>query len=135
MYDTRIAAIVTLGNIIVDRQSHKMFKRNKTAVLVKDMFQEIEVRKPIEHIYHTFDIEEKQSVTKINGGNNHRHHAKRSWVVETTNSWHNRFRRLLVRYEEKLGSYFALVGVCLGCCIVIYRRINFGIFSKYPMLK
>jgi hypothetical protein len=56
-----------------------MFKRNKTAVLVKDMFQEIEVRKPIEDIYRIFDIEEKQSVTKINGGNNHRHHAKRSW--------------------------------------------------------
>ena len=79
VYDTRIAAIVTLVNIIVDVQSHKMFKRNKTAVLVKDMFQEIEVRKLIEDIYHTFDIEEKQSVTKINDGNNHRHHAKRSW--------------------------------------------------------
>jgi hypothetical protein len=74
-----------------------MFKRNKTAVLVKDMFQEIEVRKPIEDIYHTFDIEEKQSVTKINGGNNHRHPAKRGLVVETTNSWHNRSRKLLVR--------------------------------------
>ena len=79
MYDTRIAAIVTLSNIVVDGPSHKMFKRNKTAVLVKDMFRGIEVRKPIEHIYHTFDIEEKQSVTKINGGNNHRHPAKRSW--------------------------------------------------------
>jgi|SRR6478752_8231031 len=79
VYDTRIAAIVTLVNIIVDVQSHKMFKRNKTAVLVKDMFQEIEVRKLIEDIYHTFDIEEKQSVTKINDGNNHRHPAKRSW--------------------------------------------------------
>ena len=44
-----------------------------------DMFQEIEVRKPIEDIYHIFDIEEKQSVIKINGGNNHRHPAKRSW--------------------------------------------------------
>jgi len=43
------------------------------------MFQEIEVRKLIEDIYHTFEIEEKQSVTKIDGGNNHRHHAKRSW--------------------------------------------------------
>jgi len=103
-----------------------MFKRNKTAVLVKDMFQEIEVRKPIEDIYHTFDIEEKQSVTKINGGNNHRHPAKRGWVVETTNSWHNRFIKLLVRYKEKLGSYFAIVGVCLGCCIIIYRRIILG---------
>jgi hypothetical protein len=82
VYDTRIAAIVTLVNTIVEVQSHKMFKRNKTAVLVKDMFQEIEVRKLIEDIYHTFDIEEKQSVTKINGGNNHCHHAKRGLVVE-----------------------------------------------------
>jgi len=82
VYDTRIAAIGTLGNIIIDVQSHKMFKRNKTAVLVKDMFQEIEVRKHIEDIYPTFEIEEKQSVTKINGGNNHCHHAKRGLVVE-----------------------------------------------------
>jgi hypothetical protein len=26
-----------------------------------------------------FDIEEKQSVVKINGGSNHCHHARRSW--------------------------------------------------------
>jgi len=52
------------------------------------------------------------------------HHAKRRWVVERTNSWHNRFRKLLVRYEKKLENYFALV--CLGCCILIYRRIIFG---------
>jgi putative transposase len=51
-------------------------------------------------------------------------HAKRRWVVERTNSWHNRFRKLLVRYEKKLENYFALV--CLGCCIVIYRRIILG---------
>jgi len=45
-------------------------------------------------------------------------------VVERTNSWHNRFRKLLVRYEKKLENYFALV--CLGCCILIYRRIILG---------
>jgi hypothetical protein len=27
----------------------------------------------------------------------------------------------LVEYEKKLENYFALV--CLGCCIVIYKRI------------
>ena len=32
-------------------------------------FQEIEVHGPIKDIYHIFDIEEKQSVIKINGGN------------------------------------------------------------------
>jgi hypothetical protein len=46
------------------------------------MFQEIEVQEPIKDIYHIFDIEEKQSVTKINGGNNHCHHARRRLVVE-----------------------------------------------------
>jgi hypothetical protein len=65
-----------------------MCKRNKTAVLVKDMFQEIEVCGPVEDIYHIFDIEEKQSVIKING-------------------------KLLVGYEKKLESYLAVV-VCLG---------------------
>jgi hypothetical protein len=65
VYDTRIAAIVTLGNIIVDGPSHKMFKRNKTAVLVKDMFQEIEVRKLIEDIYYTFEIEENNQLQRL----------------------------------------------------------------------
>jgi hypothetical protein len=50
---------------------------------------------------------------------------KEDGVVERTNSWHNRFRKLLVGYEKKLGSYFALVVVCLGS-IIIYRRIILG---------
>jgi putative transposase len=37
---------------------------------------------------------------------------------------HNRFRKLLVRYEKKTENYFELV--CLGCCILIYRRIILG---------
>ncbi|MBV9176393.1 MAG: transposase, partial [Nitrososphaeraceae archaeon] len=45
-------------------------------------------------------------------------------VVERTNSWHNRFRKLLVRYEKKSENYLALV--CLACCIIIYRRIILG---------
>jgi hypothetical protein len=30
----------------------------------------------------------------------------------------------LVRYEKKTENYFELV--CLGCCIIIYRRIILG---------
>ena len=37
-----------------------------------------------------------------------RYSAKR-WVVERTNSWYNRFRKLLVRYEKKSGNYVSLV--------------------------
>ena len=33
----------------------------------------------------------------------------RRWVVERTNSWHNRFRAILVRWERKAANYAALV--------------------------
>lgn len=32
----------------------------------------------------------------------------RRWVVERTNSWHNRFRALLIRWERKAAHYLAL---------------------------
>jgi hypothetical protein len=51
---------------------------------------------------------------------------KEDVVIERTNSWRDRFRKLLVMYEKKLGSYFALVVVCLGCFIIIYMRIISG---------
>jgi predicted PurR-regulated permease PerM len=59
---------------------------------------------------------------------------KEDVVIERTNSWRDRFRKLLVSDEKKLGSYFAVVVVvvvCLGCfiiiyLIIIYMRIIFG---------
>jgi len=57
---------------------------------------------------------------------------KEDVVIERTNSWRDRFRKLLVRDEKKLGSYFAVVVVVCLCCfiiiylIIIYRRIIFG---------
>ncbi|WP_354003132.1 hypothetical protein [Leptospira borgpetersenii] len=29
------------------------------------------------------------------------------WVVERTNSWHNRFRAILIRWERKSENYLA----------------------------
>jgi putative transposase len=52
-----------------------------------------------------------------------RYSAKR-WVVERTNSWHNRFRKLLVRYEKKSENYLSLV--YLACYIIVYRRAILG---------
>jgi transposase len=46
------------------------------------------------------------------------------WVVERTNSWHNRFRKLFTRYEKKVVNYLGLVQ--LSCSIVIYRKIILG---------
>jgi putative transposase len=55
---------------------------------------------------------------------NNNHHPARRWVVERTNSWHNRFRKLLIRYEKKSENYLGLVQ--LSNSIIIYRRIILG---------
>jgi hypothetical protein len=49
---------------------------------------------------------------------------KRGVVLERTNSWHNRFRKLFTRYEKKVENYLGLVGP--SCGIIIYRKIILG---------
>jgi hypothetical protein len=46
------------------------------------------------------------------------------WVVERTNTWHNRFRKLFTRYEKKVENYLGWVH--LSCSIIIYRKIILG---------
>lgn len=44
----------------------------------------------------------------------------RRWVVERTNSWHNRFRGLLVRWERIAANYLAMVQ--LACGLIAYQQ-------------
>jgi transposase len=46
-------------------------------------------------------------------------HPARRWVVVRTNSWHNRFRKLRIRYEKTAENYLALIQ--LACCLLTYR--------------
>jgi putative transposase len=48
-------------------------------------------------------------------------HPARRWVVERTHAWHNKFRRLLVRWERNLAHYKALVH--LASVLLLYRLI------------
>lgn len=48
-----------------------------------------------------------------------RRHPARRWTIERTNSWHNRFRKLKVRYEKHAANYLGLVQ--LACCLMVYR--------------
>jgi transposase len=55
----------------------------------------------------------------------HREKKRRLGRVERTNSWHNRFRKLLTRYEKKSEeNYLGLVQ--FACCMIVYRRILLG---------
>ena len=51
-------------------------------------------------------------------------YSPKRWVVERTNSWHNRFRKLFTRYEKKSENYLGLVQ--FSCCFIIYRKIILG---------
>jgi putative transposase len=49
----------------------------------------------------------------------HQRHPARRWVVERTNSWHNNFRKLRIRYEKKPENYRGLV--VIACVLIVYR--------------
>jgi transposase len=54
----------------------------------------------------------------------HKKQPARRWVVERTNSWHNRLRKLFTRYEKKDENYLGLVE--LANSLIVYRRLILG---------
>jgi putative transposase len=50
-------------------------------------------------------------------------HPARRWVIERTNSWHNRFRKLRIRYEKQAANYLGLVE--FTCALIVYRLCLF----------
>ena len=51
-------------------------------------------------------------------------HPARRWVVEITNSWHGRFRKLFTRCERETENHLlGLVQQQLSCKTIIYRKI------------
>lgn len=50
-----------------------------------------------------------------------KNHPARRWVVARTHAWHNKFRRVLVRWEKKVEHYYALLD--LASMLIVYRLI------------
>ena len=112
----KAAVTDTLDSMIVKR-----LKKKQNLCLDKGCdFPEIEQEVSKEDIYHIYVREEKRK----NRLRKEDFMSVRRWVVERTNSWHNRFRKLLVRYEKKAENYLGLVQ--LACCIIVSRRIILG---------
>ncbi len=58
------------------------------------------------------EVDDEKTITILN----RKKHSPKRWVVERTNSWHNKFRKLFTRYEKKVENYLGLVQ--LSCCII-----------------
>jgi transposase len=62
--------------------------------------------------------EELEATITVQHWSNRKKHSAKRWVVERTNSWHNRFRKLFTRYEKKVENY--LDGTVI---LLLYDRI------------
>jgi putative transposase len=115
-YDMK-ATTNTLDNVVVKRPSDKQNLCLDKGYDFLEVQRSSIKRRYMPHI--RYRGEEKDDDIKKN-----RKYLAKRWVVESTNSWHNRFRKLLVRYERKSTNYLALVQ--LACCLILYRRIILG---------
>ena len=70
------------------------------------------------------DEKEEQEAKVIVQNDSRKKYSAKRWVIERTNSWHNRFRKLFTRYEKKSENYLGLVQ--LSYCMIIYRKIILG---------
>ena len=86
--------------------------------------QELLKRGYVLHMPHKRKKGEAVDEQKTKVAPHHKKHSPKRWVVERTNSWHNRFRKLFTRYEKKVENYLGLVQ--FSCCIIIYRNIILG---------
>ena len=118
-HDVNIA-IDIVDSIVIKRPSSKPKYNHKKQNLCldkayhsKEVEQESIKRGYIPHIRHR--REKKKHINR---------HPARRWVVERTNSWHNRFRKLFTRYEKKDENYLGLVR--LPNSLIVYRRLILG---------
>ena len=67
---------------------------------------------------HIQSRKEESDAIKNTGFRAHR------WVVERTHSWMNRFRRVLTRWEKKVGNYEAMLH--FACSIIVWNKNLLG---------
>ena len=131
-HDIKAVADV-IDNSVINRPSNLSFtKKNKRIKYNHLCLDKAYNSKPIENkiirrrYVPPIPYKRKRGQRKEEIAYQHKHQTIRNkrWVVERTNSWHNRFRKLFTRYEKKVENYLGLVQ--LSCSIIIYRKIILG---------
>ena len=108
----------TVASIPVRRP--KPTKRNPQHLCLDKGYSYDSVRDEVERLGFTPHIrsrgEEAEQKKRKRG------HRARRWVVERTNSWHNRNRCLLIRWCKNPENHLALMHLASG--VIAWRRAN-----------
>jgi transposase len=111
----------TLESIPVDRP--KPTKKKPQNLCLDKGYDYNEVRDLAREFMYTAHIkargEEAQAIKHEVG------FTARRWVVERTQSWMNRFRRILIRWEKKVENYLGLLHFV--CALITFR--SFGLLG------
>ena len=131
-HDIKAVADV-IDNSVINRPSNLSFtKKNKRMKYNHLCLDKAYNSKPIEneiirrgYVPH-IPYKRKRGQRKEEIAYQHKHQTIRNkrWVVERTNSWHNRFRKLFTRYEKKVENY--LFGATVLQYHYLYRKIILG---------
>ena len=114
----KTVALATLDSIVVERPEKVVYRLHHLCLDkgydYADVIEGVEERD-----YHLH-------VAKRNADNadqrGPKKHPARRWVVERTHAWHNRFRRLLVRWEKKSTHYEAFIHI--ASVLIIFRIVE-----------
>ncbi|MDR4510389.1 MAG: IS5 family transposase [Nitrososphaeraceae archaeon] len=98
-------ATKTMDNIVLQRPSTSSTSKYNQNLCLDKAYQSKEVEQEIIKRGYTPHIRRRREKdNKLF----YKKHTARRWVVERTNSWHNRFRKLFTRYEKKDENYLLL---------------------------
>lgn len=116
-YDMK-AAEPTLDNVVITRPTPS--EEQPQHLCIDKGYDYTETREAVEARGYVPHIKRRGEENAPAEGE--KRYPARRWVVETTLSWLNRFRKLLIRWEKKVENYLGLVQ--FACCLIVYRRIT-----------
>ena len=114
----KTVALATLDSIVVERPEKVVYRLHHLCLDkgydYADVIEGVEARDYHLHVAQsTADNADQRGPKK---------HPARRWVVERTHAWHNRFRRLLVRWEKKSTHYEAFIHV--ASVLIIFQLVE-----------
>ena len=114
----KTVALATLDGLVVDRPEKVVYRLHHLCLdKGYDYAEVIEGVEERDYHLHLAKREAEKAARLVK-----KKYPARRWVVERTHAWHNRFRRLLVRWEKKNTHYEAFIH--LASVLIIFRIVD-----------